>query len=125
MVAPVDMEFHVSVNAACTEVFIETWKDGRQAAWLGLEAPELDQFIRQLAQCRATLSEQVAEALEPNARLKAVFHPNANVSPIEQGRLLALRHPGLGWVSFVFSDDEARRLAELLAEGVPPPPGDQ
>lgn len=83
-----------------------------------LSAPELEQFIEQLMEQRARLSEQVAEDLDHNTRLKALLDPIWRTSPDNsQGRVLALRHPGLGWTAFVFPPAEAERIAGYLKSG--------
>ena len=36
-----------------------------------------------------------------------------------EGRILALRHPGLGWLTFVIPHKEAASIAEWLTKDLP------
>lgn len=37
-----------------------------------------------------------------------------------QGRVLILRHPGLGWIHFIFPEDKADQVSKLLAADLQP-----
>ena len=39
-----------------------------------------------------------------------------------QGRVLILKHPGLGWLHFIFPEEQAAKVAQLLSLEMPPPP---
>ena len=85
------------------------------------EAPELEQFIGQLAEARARLADEVAAELDPGSRLVAIIDPAWRVpAPHESGKVLCLRHPGLGWLGFLLPWLEAKKLALFLSSDDPP-----
>ena len=68
-----------------------------------LEAPELDELIHALAHGRARLRDEVPVALDEGARLTDVeADPSYLVGKNNAAgeALLALRHPGFGWLGF-------------------------
>ena len=68
-----------------------------------LEGPELDELIRGLSQARAQLADQVAPELDEGARLADVVSDPSYLIGKNSGTveaLLALRHPGYGWLGF-------------------------
>lgn len=66
-----------------------------------------------------------AVAAEPQqGMVQAVVDP-AWVAPAyraPQGRVLIVRHPGLGWIHFIFPDERADQVAKVLAADVEPAP---
>ena len=114
------MELKARLNETRTEAIIELWMEGRPLGHINLPAAELEGFIHQLARHRRRMAEEVVRDLDPGARLEAEIDP-AWRSPKKwsgegaEGKLLALRHPGLGWLAFVFPEQEAQRIAEYLA----------
>ncbi len=90
-----------------------------------LEAPELDELIHALAAGRAKLADEVAPSLDEGARLTDVevdpgYLLGKNAAQGEA--LLALRHPGFGWLAFRLRrpaiEGIVERLARWLAEPV-------
>ena len=39
-----------------------------------------------------------------------------------QGRVLILKHPGLGWIHFIFPEDKADQVSRILAADLQPAP---
>lgn len=80
------------------------------------DAASLEDNIHMLAEARAGMSEQVTPDLEIGMRLEAIADPRwrTEAYPPAGGSLLALRHPGLGWVSFLLPPQEARALGSSL-----------
>ncbi len=123
------MELRVRLNEARTEATIELCIEGKPLGQIHLPAAELEGFIHQLASHRWRMAEEVPPELDPGVRLEAV--PDAAWQTPEkwkklpsggaEGKMLALRHPGLGWLTFLFSDKEAQRIAEYLAGKSPKP----
>jgi hypothetical protein len=95
-------------------IAVEIVENDEALAHAFLEPVELDQFIAVLAAYRAELNDRVAAELEPNSRLATIVDPAWKTRPHENGRLLALRHPGLGWLSFLLPEEEAAKLGGLL-----------
>jgi hypothetical protein len=115
------MELRVLTNEARTETTLELWMNGEPLGHINLATPELEQVIHQLAGHRAMHADEVPRDLDPGARLNAVVDPVWRVAGhrTPQGRLLALRHPGLGWLSFVIPDHEAWAIACWLTREIP------
>lgn len=86
-----------------------------------LEAPELDELIRALGQGRAQLADEVAPELDEGARIAdTVIDPAYLVGRNSQeGRaLIALRHPGYGWIGFQLHRPVAAAVARELGRGL-------
>ena len=57
---------------------------------------------------------QVQAVVDPAWRSPAYKAP--------QGRVLILKHPGLGWIHFIFPEDKAELVSKLLAADLEPAP---
>ena len=82
-----------------------------------LEAPELDELIHALAHGRAQLREEVAPSLDQGARLTDVeLDPGYLVgkNTAKGEALLALRHPGFGWLGFRLRRPVIEAIVERL-----------
>ena len=114
------MRLNASVDSSREHVVIELSMDGKPLGHIELDSASVEKHIHDLAQHRANLNDPVTPTLDAGSRLEAIVDPRWRVpKPIEQGRVLALRHPGLGWLSFVFPDKEARAIAEWLTKESP------
>jgi hypothetical protein len=117
------MRLNASVDSSREHVVIELSMDGKPLGHIELDSASVEKHIHDLAQHRANLIDPVTPTLDAGSRLEAIVDPRWRVpKPIEQGRVLALRHPGLGWLSFVFPDKEARAIAEWLTKESPAQP---
>lgn len=89
-----------------------------------LSATEIDALISALALYRAHLQPEVAPRL---ASTTGPFHPVPDpayfIGPeaLTGDVLMHLRHPGLGWLSFLLPRHEASRMAELLTRAATAP----
>lgn len=87
---------------------------------INLETADLEDLIHRMALTRAAMVEPIPDELEPHARLNTVLDPpwkiNIPRSHPEDGVLLAIRHPGLGWLTNQFSFHEAQRLGQSLLD---------
>ena len=84
-----------------------------------LEGPELDELIRGLGQGRRQLADPVAPARDEPARLTAaVVEPGYLVGTNSRKReaLLALRHPGFGWLGFQLRRSVVEQMVERPSE---------
>jgi hypothetical protein len=64
---------------------------------------------------------QVPFKLDPMPRPPTGEYPNWWVfDPTPEGRMLALRHRGLGWLRFLFSPEQAHAIAEWLKKPYQP-----
>jgi len=76
-----------------------------------LSAAELDELIAQAAARRATL--EPAQSAQPPEKAEAIVHPAWHTSPLPNGVLFMLRHPGLGWLGFVLPHEHRVHLLSL------------
>jgi hypothetical protein len=115
------MELRNNTSPDRQAVSIELRMDGAKLGHIVLEAAELDDYIHKLADHRAELIDAVSSQLDPGSRLDVIVGPAWGVPhpPHELGKVLALRHPGFGWLSFLLPAEDARALAKALLLGLP------
>ena len=77
-----------------------------------LSATELDELISMAAARRATL--EPAHATAPPKQAEAIVNPQWFTCLVDPGTLLQIRHPGLGWLSFVIPPNERAQLLGIL-----------
>ena len=81
-----------------------------------LSAKESQELVELIGMVRMMTPASIAE--EPSEGVvQAVVDPawRAPAYKAPQGRVLILRHPGLGWIHFIFPEDKADRVSKLLA----------
>ena len=107
-------------------VTLEIHVRGEPLAHAIFEAPELEEFISGLAETRRQMAELVPADIDPGSRMVTLVDPAWQYprSPHESGKVLSLRHPGLGWLTFLFPWKEAVALAQYLASDHPPQPAE-
>lgn len=93
---------------------------GQETSSIEVDAKHLDRLIAELGRVRATMLEAVEGGfLGPHKKERAIarpaFHAEEANLPGLSGVALALRHPGLGWISFVLRTDQVLALAKFLA----------
>jgi hypothetical protein len=76
-----------------------------------LSAAELDELIAQAVARRATL--EPVPPMQPPEKVEAVVNPAWHTSPLPNGVLFVLRHPGMGWLAFVLPHEHRVHLASL------------
>ncbi len=76
-----------------------------------LSATELDDLIARAAKRRAEL--EPAQSAQPPAQSEAILNPAWHTSPLPNGVLFMLRHPGLGWLAFVLPHEHRVHLTSL------------
>jgi hypothetical protein len=86
-----------------------------------LDASAIEEHILTFARFRASLADAVPEQLDPGAKPLAVQSPKWHVPPtkLASGYALDVRHPGYGWMRFVFSDNDAAQIADHLRRDNP------
>ena len=77
-----------------------------------LFAAELDLLIAKAAVRRASLNPPHSNEVPKQA--EAIVNPQWFTCLIEPGTLFQVRHPGLGWISFVIPPNERAQLLGLL-----------
>jgi len=97
-------------------VALEMVVDDEPKAHMILDAAELEDQIHFLSQAREAMAEPVTPDLEVGMRLRALGDPRWKTEPYHPhgAALLALRHPGMGWMSFLLPPHEARSLGQSL-----------
>ena len=76
-----------------------------------LSSAELDELIAQAGKRRAEL--EPAQSAQPPEQAEAVFTPAWHTSPLPNGVLFMLRHPGFGWLGFVLPHEHRVHLVSL------------
>ena len=94
--------------------------DGVPLGHIILEAPDVEDAIHNLAAARSSMADQVPTEIEPSARILALDNPlwrtKIPTQSPKPGILLALRHPGLGWIVSLLPKEEASKLSQSLSD---------
>ena len=111
------MTLETGVSEDRQTAVLEMHEDGNPLAHMLVDASTLEAVIRQLAVLRSQMAEEVTPALDPMSRLEAVpqpawLVPNQHSGP--GGVLMALRHPGYGWLGFLLEKENAHALGKAL-----------
>ena len=88
-----------------------------------LTPKESQELVDLLAAARMVTPGAVAEA-PAEGMVQAVVDP-AWMAPAyraPQGRVLIVKHPGLGWIHFIFPEERADQVAKVLAADLQPAP---
>ena len=113
------IEVQTLLDEARAKATIQIVVNGEPLAHAIFDAPEFDELISGLAAVRAKMADEVPRSLDPGSRMAALVDP-AWQHPREtlpESKVLALRHPGLGWLTFQFPAHEAEAIARYLSSG--------
>lgn len=96
-------------------------EDDKPLGHIFFDGATTEKHIHDVARHRAQLKEGVTPDLDPGSRFEAIIDPAWKIdgARVPEGRILLLRHPGLGWLSFVLPDKEAASIAEWLTKDLP------
>lgn len=83
-----------------------------------LSAMDVDTVIAQLSKLRGQMKPEIPTSL-PDGEHKGPVDPIWRVNPTIDHKILFVRHPGLGWLSFLFPLNEARNLGNALLHSGP------
>lgn len=110
------MALRTKVNEDKTEATIELHMDGKQLGHIILNASDLEGLIWDLATQRMKMVEEVSPTLDPGSRVVSFVDPGWSKPGRHppEGKALAFRHPGFGWVSFFFPQQKAEAIAAEL-----------
>ena len=88
---------------------------GGAAVETTLSPKEAQELVDLIGQVRMMTPNAVA-AEPAEGQVQAVVDPawRAPTYKAPQGRAVALRHPGLGWIHFIFPEEKAERFSKLL-----------
>ena len=107
-------KFAVGISADKKVVRVRLTSGGQEAISADLEASELDNVIEQLGIARAQMAEQVSESLDEVSRVRGMKFPQFRVSKHVDGKTLTLRHKGYGWLAYVLSPVQVKKLVDNL-----------
>jgi hypothetical protein len=115
------MELRVATDEAREHVVLELWMDGKPLGHINFDGATVEKHIQDVGDMRAELNETVTPELDPGSRLKAIVGPSWKVEDyrVPEGRIISLRHPGLGWLTFILSEDSAREMVKQLTRDLP------
>jgi hypothetical protein len=101
-----------------TSLIVEVSEGGEVVQAGSLDATALDRLILALAVGRAEMAEQVAPQLAEQFDLRCIEGPAVRVpEPLADGsKILALRHPGFGWLGFRMEPERAKALAAAMLD---------
>jgi hypothetical protein len=113
---PMRLEATLALDRLTTSIVLTM--EGRPLGHIILDARGLQDLITTLTHIRAGMEPPVALEIASGTKLPSVIDPvwRARIPPHPSipGPLLVLRHPGFGWLSFVFPDVEANSLGQWL-----------
>ncbi|MEW6437970.1 MAG: hypothetical protein AB1508_12475 [Pseudomonadota bacterium] len=117
---PNQTELKAHVDVAKLNVVLEAWVNGALSGTSTLSPAQTDALIRDLGKSRALLVQPVASDPDENA-VEPVIDPAWQTPDVRysEGRMLLVRDPGLGWLSYIFPDNEAADLAQWLTKNLP------
>jgi hypothetical protein len=117
---PNSTEIKVNIDLAKLNIVLEAWVNGTPTGGVTLSAAQTDSLIRDLAKSRALLVQPVASELDENA-IDPVVDPAWQTPEVRysEGRMLSICDPGLGWLTYIFPDDEAADVAAWLTKDLP------
>jgi len=118
-------------------ITLEMRMDGKPLGHMFLSASDAEDYIHYFSRHRAELADEVSNDLDPGARLDGIVNPawritseallsdGTTTTPTEDyGLTLILRHPGMGWLSFLLPHKEAAALGKCLVDHAKPPTSD-
>lgn len=113
-------QIKVHVDVAKLNIVLEAWVNNTPTGSVTLSAAETDALIRELGQNRAQLVQPVASNPD-EATVEPVIDPAWETPEVryQEGRMLSIRDPGLGWLSYIFPDQEAADVAAWLTKDLP------
>lgn len=115
--------FQINPGANGAVEFQMTGDDGETTVAATLSAQEGQELVDLLGAVR--MMTPGAVAAEPaEGMVQAVVDPPwvAPAYKAPQGRVLIVRHPGLGWIHFIFPEARAEQVSKVLAADLEPPP---
>jgi hypothetical protein len=91
-------------------------RDSSRSFAMEYTSGEIDQILYELATVRAHMANEHPLELRELQGAQGVVNPACRLSTDDATGdvVLSLRHPGLGWLHFLLSDDVALRLGRML-----------
>ncbi|QAZ45942.1 hypothetical protein [Mesorhizobium sp. Pch-S] len=113
-------EYVIGLTPDRSAARIETHVAGEMTAWSLTSPEELSEIIASFIRARADMTDEVPTDLDPNAAITALVNPFWKITPgpDRDGVVLAIRHPGAGWMGFYLPSASAQRLKQILNEAL-------
>jgi hypothetical protein len=110
------MTLRVQPDGIREHVVLQLYEDDKPLGYILFDGASAEKHIQDVGDARAELNDPVAPELDPGSRLKAIVNPNWKVEDhrVSEGRVISFRHPGLGWLTFILSDDSVREMVKRL-----------
>lgn len=105
------------VEADRQSISLEMSADDGPLGHVFLAGSDIEDFIQQLSRHRAELVDEVPRSLDVGSRVEAQIDPVWRLTHSADGPLLHLRHPGIGWLTFLFPEKEAEAIGRHLLAG--------
>jgi hypothetical protein len=116
------MTYVVGLTDDMQTAVLQLNKNETGLAHMTFDAAELENLIHNLATVRAQMLETVPPDLDVGSRLSVVEHPAWKVpakGTVQTGKaVLALRHPGMGWLGFLLEADRLSKISAALSSSV-------
>jgi hypothetical protein len=84
-----------------------------------LATADIDTLILQLAKFRKQMTPEISRILKDGEHTLGIVDPIWQAQPAIDHKILFARHPGFGWMSFLFPLQEAKKLAIALSIELP------
>lgn len=91
-------------------------QDMEPLAHVMLPPPELSNLIEKLGKTRAAMPDQIPPELSPGSRLPFINSPAWHVEQRGAELLVAIRHPGYGWLAFTMPENEADKFSSAVSK---------
>jgi len=103
------------------ELAFELSNDNASSGKVHLRASDIDSLIAKLAQHRATMAPEIPQSLPEREDVTMIHDPIwiLHAPTSTKDKLLLIRHPGLGWLTFQLPPSEAAKLGHALLPNGP------
>jgi hypothetical protein len=117
---PAKMVINVGLTEDRSQMILQLEEAGFALGHIKYDAPEIETLLRHIARARSEMAETVPSEIDPGARIQSIIDPDwITRIPVDAplaGVLLAIRHPGLGWLGNLLPPHDARNLGRSLLE---------
>jgi hypothetical protein len=90
---------------------------------LFLSAADVERLIVELAKFRREMTPEVPRKIPDGQHEGGIADPIFSLQLFVDQKFLALRHPGIGWLTFLLPEAEAQKLGRGLVQRLPQTPG--
>lgn len=120
--AKIGLELALLEGANQMQMAIVDMDAGQVLGWVAMDETDVSRHIDRVGEIRAMMAEPVAPTLDPGSRMSPPPLSGWKVIPVradgvaDPGTLLALRHPGKGWLGWFLQESEAREIGQALID---------